>query len=186
MTIDPTVRIAPLDIEELSEVQKDLLIPTQSGRTRSGEHLFRTLVRHPGLFRKWSPFGGKLLLAGKLPARDREILILRTAWRCQVAYEWGHHVFLGREAGLSDREIEQVKGNPDDPGWSGHEAALVRAVDEMHDGSKITDATWAYLAMTYDDPQLIEVPMVVGHYTLLSYVINSLGIRLEPGFPGLD
>ena len=46
-------------------------------------NIFATLVRHPGLFRQWLPFGGKLL-AGKLPARERELMILRTGWRTRV------------------------------------------------------------------------------------------------------
>jgi hypothetical protein len=52
----------------------------------SQSNIFTTLVRHPGLFRKWTPFGGKLL-AGKLATRDRELLILRTGWLCQKLIE---------------------------------------------------------------------------------------------------
>jgi alkylhydroperoxidase family enzyme len=156
-----------------------------SGPAGSAQHLYRTLLRHPGLFRRWTPFAGKLL-AGKLVARDRELLILRTGWRCQAAYEWGHHVSLGRDAGLSDQEIERVKDGPDAPGWSPHDAALLRVADELHDGARVTDATWATLASTYDERQLIEIPMLVGHYQMVSYLINTLGIQGESGLPGLD
>jgi hypothetical protein len=36
----------------------------------------------------------------------------------------------------------------------------------------------------YDDKQLIEVPMVVGHYHLVGFTLNSLGVQLEPGLAG--
>jgi alkylhydroperoxidase family enzyme len=152
---------------------------------RPAANIFATLVRHPGLFRKWMPFGGKLL-AGKLPARDRELLILRAGWRCQSEYEWGQHVLIARAAGVTDEEIERLKVGPDAPGWEPFDAALVHAADELHDDGCITDATWATLAGRYDEPQLIEVPMVVGQYHLVSFTLNSLGVQRESGVPGFD
>src|SRR5919107_5997737 len=83
-------RIPPLSPGETDDQARELL--SQAGGPAAGAtNIFTTLVRRPGLFRKWMPFGGKLL-AGKLPARDRELLILRTGLRCGSAYEWGQHV----------------------------------------------------------------------------------------------
>jgi alkylhydroperoxidase family enzyme len=131
------------------------------------------------------PFGGKLL-SGKLPARDRELLILRTGWRCQSVYEWGQHVLIARAAGVSDEEIERLKVGPDAPGWDPFDAALVRAADELHDDACITDDTWATLSARYDERQMTEVPMVVGQYHLVSFTLNSLGVQREQGVPGFD
>ena len=177
-------RIPPLSPDEQDDQARELL----AGAAAPGipaANIFATLVRHPGLFRKWMPFGGKLL-AGKLPARDRELMILRTGWRCQSVYEWGQHVIIARRAGVSDEEIERLKEGPDAPGWDPFDAALVRAADELHDDACITDATWAVLAARYDVPQLIEVPMVIGQYHLVSFTLNSLGVQREPGVPGFD
>jgi len=57
----------------------------------------------------------------------------------------------------------------------------MRAADELHDDSCLTDATWAALAERYGDHQLIEVPMLVGHYHLLAFTLNSLGVQVEDG-----
>jgi 4-carboxymuconolactone decarboxylase len=178
-----TPRIPPLDPGKGSDEAKELLAALDP--TVGASNIFATLVRHPGLFRKWSPFGGKLL-AGKLPARERELLILRTGWRCQAEYEWGQHVRVGLGAGLTAEEIERVKVGPDDPAWDAFDALLLRAADELHDDSCITDATWQALSDRYDERQMIEVPMVVGHYHLVSFTLNSLGIQLEPGVAGFD
>ncbi len=142
-------------------------------------NIFTTLVRHPGLFRRWMPFGGKLL-AGKLPDRDRELLILRTGWNCQADYEWAQHVVIARRAGIDDGEIARVKEGPDAAGWEPFDATLLRAADELHGRSTLSDATWAALSERYDERQLIEVPMVVGHYHLVAYTLNSLGVQVEP------
>jgi alkylhydroperoxidase family enzyme len=153
------------------------------GPAGGASNIFATFVRHPGLFRRWLPFGGKLL-SGRLSARHRELLILRTGWNCQAEYEWGQHVVIGKASGLDDAEIERVKEEPDAAGWDPFEATLLRAADELHEQSCITDATWAALTAVYDDKQLIEVPMVVGHYHLVGFTLNSLGVQLEPGLAG--
>lgn len=151
-------------------------------------NIFATLVRHPGLFARWLPFGGKLL-AGRLPARDRELLVLRTGWLCGSEYEWAQHVVVGRAAGLGDAEIARVAEGPAAEGWDAFDAVLLTAADELHADSCVTDATWAALAQRYDERQLVEVPMVVGHYHLVSMTLNSLGVPLEDGatrFPALS
>lgn len=178
-------RIAPLAKDELDDQQRELLEAMAVG----AEHLFGTLVRHPGLFRRWAPFGGKLLAGGKLPARLRELAILRTAYLTRTAYEWGHHVEIGRGAGLTDDEIGAV-GTPRaarDDRWSPVERAVLAACDELCRDGVIGEGTWSALAdgVGGDEAQLIEVPMLVGHYRMLAGVIASLGIQPEDGLAPL-
>jgi 4-carboxymuconolactone decarboxylase len=172
-------RIAPLSEDELDDDARDLLAQAAPPGARA-VNIFATLVRAPGLFRRWLPFGGKLL-RGKLPARDRELAILRTAWLCEAPYEWAQHVVIARAAGLTDAQIEAVATGPDDPSWAAADVTLLSAVDQLHDDSVIDDETWAALAERYDDRQMIELPMLIGHYHMIAYTLNSLGVQLEPG-----
>src|SRR2546430_16958559 len=169
-----TPRIPPLGNDEMTEETRALL---EEVRLPNAEavNIFATLVRHPGLFRRWMPFAGKLL-AGKLPARDRELLILRTAWHCRSPYEWGQHVRLAKAADISDEEIQRVVADPDAPEWASFDRTLLIAADELHDDACISDRTWAALAERYDGKQLIEVPMLVGHYHMVAFALNSLEI----------
>ncbi len=176
-------RIPPLLPSERDEQTQELLGGV-GGVTGPASNIFDTLVRHPGLFRKWLPFGGKLLV-GKLPARDRELLILRTGWHCRSEYEWGQHVLIARAAGITDEEIGRVTRGPDAEGWDTFERVLLTAADELHADARITDATWAALAERYDERQLIEVPMLIGHYHMVAFTLNSLGVQREEGVPGL-
>jgi alkylhydroperoxidase family enzyme len=178
----PRPRIAPLSAAEQDEQQRELLSGVKVADAPAA-NIFATLVRHPGLFRRWLPLGGKLL-AGKLPARDRELLILRTAQLCQAEYEWGQHRLIGLKAGIDEDEIDRVRRGPNAAGWDPFDAALLRAVDEMHERAHISDATWETLASRYDEHQLIEVPMLVGHYHMVAFTLNSLGVQLEPGVQG--
>jgi len=55
----------------------------------------------------------------------------------------------------------------------------------LHALARISDPTWATLAATYDERQLIELCMVIGHYHLVAFTLNSLGVELDPGLPRL-
>jgi alkylhydroperoxidase family enzyme len=176
-------RIPPLAAADRDEQTRELLAGVDAEAVAS--NIFATLVRHPGLFRRWLPFGGKLL-SGRLPARHRELAILRTGWLCRSEYEWGQHVLLARRAGVTDAEIAAVKEGPDAAGWTALESALLRAADELHISACIAEATWEALAAHLDERQLIEVPMLIGHYHLVAFTLNSLGVQREPGVPGFD
>jgi 4-carboxymuconolactone decarboxylase len=175
-----TPRIPPLPADH-DEETRELLAGVDGSAIAS--NIFATLVRHPGLFRRWLPFGGKLL-AGRLTPRHRELAILRTGWLCRSEYEWGQHVLLARRSGVDDVEIARVQEGPEAAGWTELEAALLRAADELHTDACIGDPTWGVLAAHLDERQLIEVPMLIGHYHLVAFTLNSLGVQREPGVPG--
>jgi alkylhydroperoxidase family enzyme len=183
MPDSPAPRIAPLAVEELTEQQRELL-GGAGGLAGTASNIFATLVRHPGLFRRWLPFGGKLLV-GKLSPRDRELLILRTAWNCKAPYEWGQHVSIAKSSGLTDEEIGRVPRGADAAGWDHADQTLLRVADELHDTATISDHSWAALRARFDDAQLVELPMLVGHYHLVAFTLNALGVPLEDGLPAM-
>jgi alkylhydroperoxidase family enzyme len=180
-------RIPPLPPDRWEGDLKRILEATPSGidRRLGDNNIFPTFAQHQELFRAWLPFGGFLLTAGKLPGRDRELLILRTAANCESSYEWGQHVRISLDGGIEREAIDRVLEGPDADGWSSHEAALLRAADELHRDSRISDGTWEALAETFDAEQLIEATMVVGHYHMVAFALNSLGVELDDGLEPL-
>lgn len=180
-----TARIPPTSASDRDERTEELLAGMMRRPDGTEMNIFATLAHHPKLLKRWAAFGGTLLFGGTLPARDRELLILRTAWLCDADYEWGQHVELAHSAGVTDSEIEHVHADPGSAEWSAKDRALLAAVDELRDRSRIGDSTWATLAESYDYQQLIEVCMIVGQYHMVAFTLNSLGIEPEPGVPGL-
>lgn len=178
-----TKRIPPTTPADRDERTEELLAAM---RRPDGTDLniFATLAHHPRLLKRWSAFGGTLLFRGRLPARDRELLILRTAWLCNAEYEWGQHVLLARDSGITESEIERIIGDEISADWGPRDRALLRAADELHEDAMISDPTWEVLSDGYDYQQLIEVCMVVGQYHMVAFTLNSLGVELESE-PGL-
>jgi len=180
-------RISPLAESDWPERARTVLgrRPPGLGSRLGDNHIFSTLARHEDLFRAWLPFGGFLLGGGVLPARERELLILRTGHNCGCAYEWGQHVRIAEALGMGRQEILRVAEGPESEGWSEPDAALLRAADELHARAKISDATWARLTQRYDEQGLIELTMLVGHYHMVAYALNSLEVELDEGLEGL-
>ena len=176
-------RVSPVtDESELDPEARELLGATSLG---PAVNIFRTFIRHPKLFKRWLVFANHVLFKSTIPARDREILILRTGWRCRAEYEWGQHVLIGKAAGLTDDEISRIAEGPDARGWDPFDATLIRAADELHDDQIVGEQTWKALAERYSTPQLMDVVFTVGQYTLVSMTLNSFGVQLDPGVPGL-
>jgi 4-carboxymuconolactone decarboxylase len=189
-----TPRIAPIGADEWTDEHQSLwnvlsrhpVARQQTDASRGAPgHMVGTFVRHPGLFRAWAAFTTELRLQSVLPARDRELIVLRTGWRCQAPYEWGQHVRMALDLGLTHEEIERVIAGPD-AGWDDHDAAVLRSVDDLHDTATIADDTWEQLARDYTPQQLIELPMVSGWYHLIAYAQNALAIAPEMGAGGLE
>jgi len=114
---------------------------------------------------------------GRLPREDTELLILRVAHNTGCDYEWGHHERLARYAGLTQEEIARVRGGACALGWSDRRAALLSAADKLHVDRRIGDELWERLRGMLDDPELIELCMLVGHYEMLAMTLNSLAVE---------
>ena len=140
--------------------------------------LFTTMGRHRGLFRAWLWFGGRLMPGGKLPRRETELVILRVAHLRRCEYEREHHLRMGRRVGLDDAELARVEGGPTATGWTPREAAILTAVDEIHERGDVSDTTWSTLAGHLNTKELIELVMLAAHYEMLATFIGTL--RIEP------
>jgi 4-carboxymuconolactone decarboxylase len=178
-----TLRIPPTSADDREERTEELLASMLRRPDGTEMNIFSTLAHHPKLLKRWAAFGGTLLFGGRLPARDRELLILRTAWLCDAEYEWGQHVGIALSAGVTESEIGRIHARGPSDQWSDTDGALIAAVDELHERAHITDDTWKRLADTYDYQQLIEICMVIGQYHMVAFTLNSLGVEPEPGLP---
>jgi alkylhydroperoxidase family enzyme len=180
-------RIEPLSPEDWPAELQPLAGFTPSGEqvTVGDLNIFRTLARHPSLFQSWGPFGAYLLTNGTLGFEERELLILRTGFNCGSRYEWGQHVRIALNGGLSREAVDRVALGPDADGWSAREAVLLRAADELHESAAISAGTWEALSGELDERQLIELCAVVGQYHLVAFLLNSAGVQPEPGLEPL-
>jgi alkylhydroperoxidase family enzyme len=171
-------RLAPLSDAACSPEQLALLTKAR-GHLRS-VNVLDTLIRYPDLLRRWMPFFGHVLHKSSLPARDREILILRVGRLCGAEYEWAQHVPFAERAGLSAAEIRGIAEGADAPIWSEtHDRLLLRAADQLHYTTMLDDTLWGALASHYDQRQMMDTIFTVGQYRLVSVALNTLCVQLD-------
>jgi 4-carboxymuconolactone decarboxylase len=166
-----SVRIAALSPDKFTDEQRALV--------GDWHHLnfSRVLVQHPGMYRVFLPFLDKLIRGTNLPARDREILCIRTLALGADVYEGHHHVSIARKAGMTEAEIEAAK--TDGAGLSQFDRCLMRASEELVREQCVRDETWACLAERYSQEQLMEVVFLVGCYSIMAMITRSFGMEVE-------
>ena len=171
-------RIAPLSDAELNLEQQEALKDFRPGPVLN---IFRTLARAPKALTRFNAWGGYILSRrNDLPAREREVVILRTGFLCRSGYEFTQHTRIGLQSGLTADEIERIKRGPE-AGWSAADAALIQATDELHADQFVTDATWAELSRHFTEKQRMDVVFTVGQYTQVSMMLNTFGVQLDEG-----
>jgi 4-carboxymuconolactone decarboxylase len=168
-------RLAPLDRADLSPYARQIFDDVPPG---GAVNLVATLAHQPALFERF--LGVTLALQqGELGWRRRELVVLRLAYRRRCRYIWRQHVAIGRAAGMTEDEVALVAGAPDHPHWPPEESALLRAVDQLVEDSGIDRPTWAALASILTPAQLVELTILVGHYSGMAYLANSAVVLSE-------
>jgi 4-carboxymuconolactone decarboxylase len=147
------------------------------------QNIYRTVVRHPELAEKMTTLG-RALRAGDLSLRERETIILRAGWRCQSDYEFAQHRRVALGGGMTEADIDRIIAGPTAGGWDEAERLLCTVVDQLHDSGTVDDATYAALAASYDEQQLIGIVMLAGYYHLVSFVLNVFQVPVEDGAIG--
>jgi 4-carboxymuconolactone decarboxylase len=174
-------RIPMRDLTQLTGEDADTVVKNRVGGRDL--NLFRVMMHHPKLTKRWVVFAGHVMSKQTVPVRDRELVILRIGWLNQAPYEWAQHVEIAKRAGISDAEIERVKQGPQ-TGWAPHEAALLQAADDLFEDSVISDSTWTTLSARYSTEQMMDIVFTIGQYNLVSWALNSFGVPLDDYLPG--
>ena len=189
---DHPPRLPPLASEEMTDREKELfeqfstLVVDGQVRARDDRDSIQVLIRHGELYKAHLDVAQKFLSDGEMSSRQRELVVLRTAWLSRAPFEWGAHVNIAHRIGMSTGEVERIIEGSAAEDWDEHDRALVRAAEELHFDSMITDETWAVLERHLTPKQLIELVILVGQYKTVAYYQNALRFRLPDNNRGLS
>ncbi|WP_214415862.1 carboxymuconolactone decarboxylase family protein [Sphaerisporangium fuscum] len=174
-------RIEPLNPPYPASIDQALRRWMPPGVSYEPLTLFRVLHRNHELASRMFALGAGLLGHGLLPAADRELVITRVTARAGCRYEWGvHAATLARQAGLSLERLRATAAPGIDGSWPPRHAALLHAVDELHETARLSQPVWDALRMHYQDEQLLEFLVLAGWYRTIGYLANGLLLEEEP------
>jgi alkylhydroperoxidase family enzyme len=175
MTAATKPRLAPVDVETAREPLATIFASVRAhyGAPPSLGH--RLIANHPALYRRWLGLGSELLTAGVLPADVRELVILRVALNTRCDYEWRSHWGAAVASGLAPAFLEGWRAAPAirEPIESRLAAAAALA-DSLHASSDVDDELWSQLGDLFSAEEILELLLLVGHYTTTAYVLNAL------------
>jgi alkylhydroperoxidase family enzyme len=184
-------RLSALPAEARSKRQQELfdemstVVVDGVRKRRESMAALEILIRHAELYKAHMEVAQKYLTDCELDIRDRELAILRIGWLSRAPYEWGSHVKIAKRNGVTTEEIKWVIEGSSASGWNKHERAVIRAMEELHSDSMISDHTWADLQEFCSDKKLIELLILAGQYKTIAYYQNSLRVPLPAGNVGL-
>jgi len=172
------MRLQPLPADQWDEATRQALSAMRGADTNNA---LSTLAHHPALAKAFLRFNVHLLTSSTLPARIRELAILRVAHRRQCAYEWSHHVRMAKDEGITDDQIAALQrfGDGSAEDFDTFDRAVIAGVDELEEKSELSDQTWAALGERLSDQQRMDFVFTVGCYALLAMAFNTFGIELE-------
>lgn len=143
-------------------------------------NVYKVMAHHPALLAAWASLRQHVVIDSSLTKRQSEIVILRVGHRWQSTYEWGQHVVRGRQAGLTDTDIDRVRRPPSEwPAGTG-ETLLMQAVDALLDDGRLPAALTTRLEPHIGLTGVFDVMATVGMYTTLAFIVKTFATPLEP------
>jgi alkylhydroperoxidase family enzyme len=172
-------RLPFLDVEDLPEEQRSLLDPPRN--------LFRVLVHSPEALRNFSRLGGYIRNRSTLDARLREMAILQVGYLTRNAYEFSHHIEIGRGFGVSDADIRAIAaetdGKPSDLGDL--DRAVLRLAREMTSDLAGSHEAFDAVRARLSNEHLIDLLMTIAYYNLVVRLLSTLEVDLKPHYEPL-
>jgi alkylhydroperoxidase family enzyme len=169
-------RLPYLDKSDLIAEHQDLLARNLN--------LYRVLAHSPRAARSLNTLARFIRDGSRLNPRLRELAILQIGYMTRSAWEFSHHVRIGREVGVTDDEIraiaDETAGRPTvlDP----LAKTVLRAAREMTAGLVISDETFAELRRELDNERLTDLVVTISFYNGLVRLLETMQVDVEEDY----
>jgi alkylhydroperoxidase family enzyme len=170
--------------EELRYVWERLASDTTAGTGEDHANIFKAMGNNPNILRGYLRLANPLWAYCGLDVKTRELVILRAAYIQDSAYEWHQHVRIGRQAGLTDAQMDGLRNWQDSDLFSPSERALFAYTDALavsnHPGQLVFDA----LAKHFDKAAVVGITILVAFYFATAKFLGALEVDTEEEFSG--
>ena len=141
--------------------------------------ILRALAQVPELVPVTMPFVARVLGAGFLDLRTKELLILRVSAQAGCVYCIGAHRVAALDAGVTETESDALLGRRSvDEAFGPDEAALVRLADAVASTASVPDRLTRPVRRALGDHGLVEAVMVAATTLMLNRFCTTLQLPL--------
>lgn len=149
-------------------------------------HIFLTMGNNPAVMRGYLRCGNALWASCGLDVKTRELVILRCAYLQDSAYEWHQHVRIGRQAGLSDAQMDATRNWRDATLFTPAERALFAWADSLAVSDHPNGLVFDELKKHFDASTIVGLTILVAFYFATAKFLGSLEVTPETEFVGWD
>ena len=167
-------RLPYLEAEQVAPEYRDML--------KRNTNLHKLLVNSPDMARAFNGVGGYIRFKSTLNPRLRELAILQVGWLEKSEYEFTHHVKIGKEFGVTDRDIQgliaETEGRPSE--LEPLARAILRGAREMVRELAMSGAAFAEIKRELSDAQMVDLVVTIAFYCAVVRVLATMKIDNEP------
>lgn len=161
--------------EDMPELARELTA------RRGNLNVYRALANAEKVFTNWMVAGDAALTSPVLPRRLRELIVLRTAYLMDCAYELGQHRDVARTVGLDSAGIDAVTS---ESGWhtgpfDPTELAVLQLTTELVTTRRVAAPLFDLVHTALGSEATIEALMVINRYAGLALMLNALDVDLD-------
>lgn len=161
--------------EDMTELARELTA------RRGNLNVYHALANAEKVFTGWMVAGDAALTSPVLPRRLRELIVLRTAYLMDCAYELGQHRDVAQTVGLDLATIDAVTSESDwqtgqfDP----TELAVLRLTTELVTTRHVAQPNFDQVHTALGSEATVEALMVINRYAGLALMLNALEVDLD-------
>jgi len=170
--------MARVDYADINHPDTMQLVQDIQRERASLPNLYRMLLNSPPVAQGWLNYLTAIRQKSGLPARLRELLILRVAVLNDADYEFAQHLPIALKAGCSQDQIDGVRTG-DFHALPDAERAAMAYCDEMTRNIRVHEATFAALARGYDGKAIVEITATIAAYNMVSRFLEALQVDHE-------
>jgi 4-carboxymuconolactone decarboxylase len=172
-------------VKLLEKDQADPVIQEMFQKLENGKspiiNLYKAVGNSPKAGRNFIRLGNAVLNPDILDPKLRELAILRVGNLLQSEYEFTKHVVIGKNAGVTMDQINDLSNWKSSKKFTDIERAVLRYTDEVTLNVKVSDGTFADLKRFFDDAAIVKLTITIGYYGMVSRILVALQVELEPG-----
>jgi len=132
---------------------------------------FEVLLHSPAMAQHVARLGHALRYESLLADADRELVILATGHAQQCRFVWASHLEAAKTAGLTPGALAAIEGT--EGALDLRQLTLVDFVRELCGDGTVSERTFEAARAILTDPELVELALTVGYYTMLGYAMGA-------------
>jgi alkylhydroperoxidase family enzyme len=147
-------------------------------------NIFRALANNPDAWRPFSTAGRWIRFEAPVDPRLREMAILQVGYVTACAYEFAHHVEIGKRFGVTEEDIDAIirETAGEGSGLPALDVAVLAAARMLTTDTDLSDELWSTLEEGLGREHVIELVLVIGYYNHIVRVLRALRVELEDGY----